>query len=196
MLEEISLDKFKAFSKLENLKIKPLTILCGVNSAGKTSILKSLLLLKQSYENAAATNAVTLNGLYSINGSMKDILHKGKGDKLSIKNKFKIHFHGKRYASTSKQDVSTGKEIGKMIGLNSGQTAYFLIDVAYQVRTKKDNLWDDNFLEKYTVSITPHNSKNEELKEHQFKLSLEYKKGGKYDLCLNNFPTVNKAKTD
>lgn len=51
MLREISLEKFKAFDTLEELSIKPLTILCGVNSGGKSSIIKSLLLLKQSYEN-------------------------------------------------------------------------------------------------------------------------------------------------
>lgn len=31
MLREISLEKFKAFDTLEELSIKPLTILCGVN---------------------------------------------------------------------------------------------------------------------------------------------------------------------
>lgn len=40
MLREISLEKFKAFDTLEELSIKPLTILCGVNSGGKSSIIK------------------------------------------------------------------------------------------------------------------------------------------------------------
>lgn len=35
MLREISLEKFKAFDTLEELSIKPLTILCGVNSRRK-----------------------------------------------------------------------------------------------------------------------------------------------------------------
>lgn len=51
MLKKIRLSQFKSFELLDNLEIKPLTILCGVNSGGKSSTIKSLLLLKQSYEN-------------------------------------------------------------------------------------------------------------------------------------------------
>ena len=36
MLRGISLDKFKAFDNLKELLIKPLTVLCGVNSGGKS----------------------------------------------------------------------------------------------------------------------------------------------------------------
>ena len=63
MLREISLEKFKAFDTLEELSIKPLTILCGVNSGGKSSIIKSLLLLKQSYENTFSTNDFSGKGI-------------------------------------------------------------------------------------------------------------------------------------
>ena len=34
MIESISLTNFKGFKRLENLKIKPVTVLCGVNSSG------------------------------------------------------------------------------------------------------------------------------------------------------------------
>ena len=94
MLREISLEKFKAFDTLEELSIKPLTILCGVNSGGKSSIIKSLLLLKQSYENTSAINEATLNGQYTTNGLMKDVIYNGKGDAFSIENTFEIKYKG------------------------------------------------------------------------------------------------------
>ncbi len=50
MLKSISLENYKCFKYLNSLDIAPLTILCGVNSSGKSSILKSLLMMKQSYE--------------------------------------------------------------------------------------------------------------------------------------------------
>lgn len=48
MLNYLSLENFKAFKKLDKLNLKPVTILCGANSSGKSSILQSLLLLNQS----------------------------------------------------------------------------------------------------------------------------------------------------
>lgn len=49
MLKSIGLENYKCFKKLmvddkEELEIAPLTILCGVNSSGKSSIINSLLL--------------------------------------------------------------------------------------------------------------------------------------------------------
>ena len=50
MITSLSLENFKSFKKLDELKIKPLTILLGKNSCGKSSIIQSLLLLKQTLE--------------------------------------------------------------------------------------------------------------------------------------------------
>ncbi|MDC4694740.1 AAA family ATPase [Acinetobacter baumannii] len=50
MITSLSLENFKSFQKLDNLEIKPLTILLGKNSCGKSSIIQSLLLLKQTLE--------------------------------------------------------------------------------------------------------------------------------------------------
>ncbi len=43
-----SLKNFKSFKDTEYINIKPLTILCGVNNSGKSSLIQSLLLLSQS----------------------------------------------------------------------------------------------------------------------------------------------------
>ena len=48
-LKTLKIRGFKAFQKAE-VEFKPLTILIGANASGKTSILQSLLLLKQSWE--------------------------------------------------------------------------------------------------------------------------------------------------
>ena len=64
MLKSITLENYKCFKEETTIDIAPLTVLCGVNSSGKSSILKSLLMLKQSYENVDATNQMTFNGKY------------------------------------------------------------------------------------------------------------------------------------
>jgi predicted ATPase len=48
MLISFSLSNFKGFKKLEKIDLKPLTIICGANNSGKSSIIQSLLLMKQS----------------------------------------------------------------------------------------------------------------------------------------------------
>ncbi len=50
MLKRIRLNRFKAFKDTGHVELKPITVLAGPNSSGKSSILQSLLLLKQTLE--------------------------------------------------------------------------------------------------------------------------------------------------
>lgn len=63
MITKMSLEYFKSFKKMDDLKIKPLTIIVGRNSCGKSSIIQSLLLLKQTLESHDDT-ALCLDGNY------------------------------------------------------------------------------------------------------------------------------------
>ena len=49
MIEEVSIANFKAFAKKQNIPIKPITLIFGENSAGKSSILKAIRWTKQAY---------------------------------------------------------------------------------------------------------------------------------------------------
>lgn len=49
MLTELQIKNFKCFQQAQ-LKLAPLTLLSGLNSTGKSSVLQSLLLLRQSYD--------------------------------------------------------------------------------------------------------------------------------------------------
>ncbi|HGW5131454.1 TPA: DUF3696 domain-containing protein [Acinetobacter baumannii] len=72
MITNLSLENFKSFKKLENLKIKPLTILLGRNSCGKSSIIQSLLLLKQTLDEENNSD-LNVEGKYLRFTSLKDI---------------------------------------------------------------------------------------------------------------------------
>jgi predicted ATPase len=50
MLTQLRLANFRLFGKPTLVKLAPLTILCGANSAGKSSVLKALLLLRQNFD--------------------------------------------------------------------------------------------------------------------------------------------------
>ncbi len=47
---DFGIKNFKSFKERQFLNIKPLTVICGANNSGKSSIIQSLLLLTQSYK--------------------------------------------------------------------------------------------------------------------------------------------------
>lgn len=56
MLRELELEQFKAFAGLENIPVRPITLIYGPNSSGKSSIIQCLLLLKQTLLEAENPN--------------------------------------------------------------------------------------------------------------------------------------------
>ena len=81
-INELRIKNFKPFQK-QVLKIKPLTLLTGLNSTGKSSVLQSLLLLRQSYKQGLLPETgLALNGDLVRIGTAKDALYElaGKED--------------------------------------------------------------------------------------------------------------------
>ena len=75
MIAEIRLENFKRFRGL-TLKGRALTVLTGANSAGKTSILHSLLLARQMARQPDRRH-VELNGVDTLElGSAEDVIHR------------------------------------------------------------------------------------------------------------------------
>jgi len=75
MLSGIDLKNFKAFQEL-HIKAKPITILCGTNSCGKSSIIQSILLAKQTFENSTFNKTVSLNGKYARLDTIRNVTFK------------------------------------------------------------------------------------------------------------------------
>jgi len=72
MLKSFGLTNFKAFKKTEQIQVKKITVIVGKNSCGKSSILQSLLLLKQTLE-SNSSSPLTLDGRYLRCSNLKDI---------------------------------------------------------------------------------------------------------------------------
>jgi predicted ATPase len=74
MIDSINLTNFKCFEK-QNVILKPLTLLAGLNSSGKSTIIQAMLLLRQSFlENLLPNVGLTLNGKLAQLGTAKDVL--------------------------------------------------------------------------------------------------------------------------
>lgn len=74
MIESIQLENFKCFEK-QRVVLRPLTLLAGLNSSGKSTIIQALLLLRQSYlESLLPQVGLTLNGKLAQLGTARDVL--------------------------------------------------------------------------------------------------------------------------
>ena len=77
MLQQIILQNFKCFDTL-SVTCAPLTLLCGVNGMGKSSVIQSLLILRQSFESGALTRgSLMLDGSMADLGTGMDVLFEG-----------------------------------------------------------------------------------------------------------------------
>lgn len=61
-ITRITVAGFKSISREQSIEIRPLTILAGANSSGKSSIMQPLLLLKQTLEATYDPGVLLLNG--------------------------------------------------------------------------------------------------------------------------------------
>jgi predicted ATPase len=61
-IKRLSVEGFKSISQFQSIEVRPLTILAGANSSGKSSILQPLLLLKQTLEATYDPGPLLING--------------------------------------------------------------------------------------------------------------------------------------
>ena len=74
MIKKIRLSNFKCFQNLE-LNCAPLTLLCGLNGMGKSSVIQALLVLRQSIESGDLLNGrLVLSGERANLGTGTDLL--------------------------------------------------------------------------------------------------------------------------
>jgi predicted ATPase len=84
MIVSLTLTNFKPF-QYQPLTFRPLTLLSGLNSTGKSSVLQALLLLRQSYQKGLLSEkGLVLNGGLINIGTAKDAIFEGasKQDEL------------------------------------------------------------------------------------------------------------------
>ena len=88
MIESLTLENFKAFS-CQNILLRPLTLLSGLNGMGKSSALQSLLLLRQSFQQRVLAESegsgLVLNGDLVQLGTGRDVLFdNAEADEIGI----------------------------------------------------------------------------------------------------------------
>ena len=84
MLNQLDLSTFKCFELLR-LPLAPLTLLCGTNASGKSSVLQSIALLHQTMRDHEWSTRLMLNGSLTKLGTVTDVV-----DQLTGRGSFDI----------------------------------------------------------------------------------------------------------
>ena len=106
MINKIGLKNFKCFDKIE-CGLKNVTILTGLNGMGKSTLIQSLLLLRQSSDSGRVTN-LRLNGEYVKLGVGRDILY----EKAAIEEiEFIVEYTGGQSRYVYEYDAKSDEQI-------------------------------------------------------------------------------------
>lgn len=165
MLKSISLKNYKCFKDETTIEIAPLTVLCGVNSSGKSSILKSLLMLKQTTENNSSDGSILLSGNLADCGTFEDVVcdsNYTSNDEFTIKNRFEINNHKLLTTGTfiKRQDAKDFNELRRMYFFIKGTVTKFVFDIEIVVKSNKDNINEfskyisNNIIKSYIINIS------------------------------------------
>lgn len=126
MINSLSLRNFKSFDN-EVVPFRPLTLLMGGNGAGKSSIIQSLLLLKQSADSVALDDdGLQLNGQYCSLGVGRDVLRQGADDE-----RVGISFREMERAYDFEFGYEADKDFLPIIGKADSSAEFFIADLIY-----------------------------------------------------------------
>ena len=120
MLERLQLKNFKAWKNTGDVSLKPVTMLLGTNSSGKSTLIQSLLLLKQTVQSPDRTVQLNLGG-DEVNdffnfGEFENVLKQGASS-----NQFEIQFSYKRIGKDER--IKNGQFRAKYGQVTSGAVA-------------------------------------------------------------------------
>ncbi len=79
MLKSWSIQNFKAIVDSGELKLAPVTVLAGLNSSGKSSLLQSILMIAQTLSNKVIDRPLITNGTIVQLGTFTDVLSEFSG---------------------------------------------------------------------------------------------------------------------
>ena len=81
---KLTIENFKSIGCVTDFELRPMTVLAGINSSGKSSLLQALLLLKQSME-SDTKDLLRLNGPYVEATSLTDLVRmKKRGGQIKM----------------------------------------------------------------------------------------------------------------
>lgn len=204
MLKSITLENYKCFKDRTTIDIAPLTVLCGVNSSGKSSVLKSLLMMKQTVENQLKDFAVSLSGDLVDCGEFDEVVYNGKdriNNTFTISNKFKIKNH--RLDTTGefvkRSDATAFNELRRMYFTIKGDILEFNLEIEIVLKKNLNenellDFFSNNKIEKYKVCISAIDNNNNKIPSYNGYIEITNDEDGEHHLLnWENIPGYARA---
>lgn len=142
MFTTVDIKNFKAFSDWQSLTLAPITLIYGPNSSGKSSIIHSIMLLKQSL-----TRPSTQGGLVS-NGEYVDL-----GDYSSMVNEHDISKEiGFRISYTSSE--KNNHQAGRSSSFGNSHVRNYELEYAYSGTGNNSSYEGFSYLKRIDITIT------------------------------------------
>lgn len=85
MIEALQVAGYKCLQMAEPLTVRALNVLVGANASGKSTLLQTLLLLRQSTVEAGLVRALHLSGPLYEGGTANDVLHPSAEHRINIR---------------------------------------------------------------------------------------------------------------
>lgn len=136
MLRTLEMKNFKIFKTTGKIQTAPITLLSGQNSSGKSSLLQSILAIKQTIESPYTDEPLILNGAYVSLGEFEDILNCHAEEKETLDFGFKFDYENR---NRSELEYENSKEIELEVNFDRPDTnvsgnAPILISSTIQVK--------------------------------------------------------------
>jgi predicted ATPase len=144
MITEISLQNFKIFKDKTTFPLRSLNLLTGVNGGGKSTLLQSLLLMRQSIEYDERTTNIVFNGSCVELGTFMDVKNLETPTKELIILEFSVKIDTWEKKIRYEIEESISNDIGKILKIKvSGEKEIIrskeLIDYFNYTNTEKEN---------------------------------------------------------
>lgn len=131
----LSVDNFKSIEHVVEVDVSGLTVLAGVNSSGKSSLIQALLLLKQTL-NSSSSEMLNLNGPYVYANSLMDLMHNKKAGDMKFVVKFRadeiIDLERTSYFSFEKYMESVEVSVSFRVRADSYVLSEFKLKIDYK----------------------------------------------------------------
>lgn len=160
------LKNFKGFLDSKEINIAPITLLSGQNSSGKSSIIQSLLLLKQTIESPVYDEPLLINGTYVSLGDFSDIYNHFADQKTPLffsinftdnesKNKNEEEFEIFEYDKLKLKELNLSLSFNKKQTNSAAKTELSKTSIRsnnnFEITYEKDISFNQELLEKYKI---------------------------------------------
>jgi len=105
MLKSWSVEHFKPIVNSGDLKLAPVTVLAGLNSSGKSSLLQSILMVSQTLGSRVLDRPLIPNGLLVQLGTFEDIINDEKSHGRTLTTSFEFEIEKEETKSSAKRRV-------------------------------------------------------------------------------------------